>query len=394
MTTMHVRPAPVGGRILTPFFVFLCVIMAAASIVLIQRFVFGLGASTHLSDGYPWGIWISIDLIIGTAFGCGGLVVAWLAYIFNKGEYSPLMRAALMTSLFGYALGGAAVMIDLGRWWQGYNIMFPWLWNPRSVMLETALCIMVYIVVLLFEFSPSVFERFKMQETKRRMMKIMFIFTGLGCLLPMMHQSSMGTIVILLGYKLSPLWQSNLLTLYFLITAFTMGYAVVCFESIMAGVGLRRPIEMPLLSKIAGVMLWIMVIFVTLRFVDLTATEAWPLAFAGGVEAASFWIEMLTAVGAIALLAPVGNRSQVQPLFLASVLMLTNGFLYRLNCYLIGFNPGEHYSYFPSIGEVLVTLGIVAFHVAGYLVLVRLLPVLPAVGKAKPLPAAAVAASH
>jgi Ni/Fe-hydrogenase subunit HybB-like protein len=389
MSLSHARPAPVGGRILTPFFLLLCVVMAAAAIVLVQRFVFGLGHTTHLSDGYPWGIWIAVDLIIGTAFGCGGLVVAWLAYIFNKGEYTPLMRAALMTSLFGYALGGAAVMIDLCRWWQGYNIMLPWLWNPRSVMLETALCIMVYIIVLMFEFSPAVLERFRLREARRTMTKMMFIFTGLGCLLPMMHQSSMGTIVILLGYKLSPLWQSDLLTLYFLITAFTMGYAVVVFESITASVALKRPIEMPLLAKISGVMFWIFLIFMTLRFIDLTHIGAWPLAFEGGAKSTWFWIEVLSGVAAIALLAPVGNRSNPQTLFIAAVLMLAHGFLYRLNCYLIGYDPGAHYSYFPSMGEVLVTLGIVAFHVAAYLVLVRLLPVLPAVGKTKPLPVAA-----
>lgn len=389
MTHATARYAPLGGRILTPLFVVLCGIMAAAAVVLVQRFLFGLSAATHLNDGYPWGIWIAVDLIIGTAFGCGGLVVAWLAYIFNRGEYTPLMRAALMTSLFGYAMGGAAVMIDLGRWWLGYNIMLPWLWNPRSVMLETALCIMVYIIVLMFEFAPTVFERFKMRETKRRLLKVMFIFTGLGTLLPMMHQSSMGTIVILLGYKLSPLWQSDLLTLYFLITAFTMGYGIVAFESIMAAVGFKRPIEMPLLSKIATVMLWILVAFVALRFIDLTYLGAWPLAFAGDTHAVWFWIEMLCAIAAIALLLPVGNRSQPRALFLASVLMLANGFFYRLNCYLIGFEPGAHYSYFPSVGEIIVTFGIVAFHVAAYLVLVKQLPVLPVVGRTKPLPAAA-----
>jgi Ni/Fe-hydrogenase subunit HybB-like protein len=394
MASPHARPAPVGGRIVTPFFLLLCVIMAAAAAVLAQRFVFGLGSATHLGDGYPWGIWIAIDLIIGTAFGCGGLTIAWLVYIFNKGEYSPLMRAALMTSLFGYALGGAAVMIDLGRWWQGYNIMLPWLWNSRSVMLETALCIMVYIIVLMFEFAPALLERLKMRESKRALGKLMFLFTGLGALLPMMHQSSMGTIVILLGYKLSPLWQSDLLTIYFLITAFTMGYAVVCFESILGAVGLRRPIEMPVLSKISGIMLWIMLGFMTLRFVDLSYIGAWPLAFAGGIKATWFWIEMLCGAAVVALLIPEGNRSQPRALFLAASLMLTHGFLYRLNCYLIGYDPGAQYSYFPSIGEVLVTLGIVAFHLAAYLVIVRSLPVLPAVGKTKPLPAATVATNH
>lgn len=391
MTTAHPRPAPLGGSILSPWFIFLCVIMGAAGFVLLQRFLFGLGHVTNLSDGYPWGIWIAIDLIIGTAFGCGGLVIAWLAYIFNKGRYTPLMRAALITSLFGYALGGAAVMIDLGRWWQGYNIMFPWLWNARSVMLETALCIMVYIIVLMFEFAPAVLERFGLKQANKKLGKVLFLFTALGCLLPMMHQSSMGTIVILLGYKLSPLWQSDLLTLYFFITAFTMGYAVVVFESILSAVAFKRPMELPLIGRISGIMLWILIAFTTLRFVDLTYLNAWPLAFEGGQKAWSFWIEMLCTVTAIAVLLPRGNRFNPRYLLIGASAILAHGFLYRLNCYLVGYDPGGQWSYFPSFGEIIVTLGIVAFHIAAYLVLVRLLPVLPAVGQTRPVPTAAAA---
>ncbi len=217
--------APVGGRLVTGWFIFLLFVIFIAAVVLTQRFVFGLGAATNLSDGYPWGIWIAIDLIIGTALGCGGFVMAFLVYIINKGEYHPLARAGLMTSLFGYSLGGLAVMFDLGRYWQGYNIMLPWLVNTNSVLLETALCIFAYILVLLVEFAPSVLERFGMNDARRKLHKVLFVFTGLGVLLPMMHQSSMGTVVILLGYKLSPLWQSSLLTFFFLITAISMGFA-------------------------------------------------------------------------------------------------------------------------------------------------------------------------
>ncbi len=99
---------------------------------------------------------------------------------------------------------------------------------------------------------------------------MLFVFTALGCLLPMMHQSSMGTVVILLGYKLSPLWQSQLLTLYFLLTAFTMGYAVVVFESISCGGRFKRPMRVadhrPHLRHHG---LWMLAVFMALRFVDL-----------------------------------------------------------------------------------------------------------------------------
>ena len=124
--TTHAH-APLGGRLITGPFIFLLVIVFAAAMVLTQRFVFGLGAATNLNNGYPWGIWIAIDLIIGTALGCGGLVMALLINILNQGQYHPLMRVGLMTSLFGYTLGAVAVMIDLGRYWQGHNILLPWL---------------------------------------------------------------------------------------------------------------------------------------------------------------------------------------------------------------------------------------------------------------------------
>jgi Ni/Fe-hydrogenase subunit HybB-like protein len=378
MTDTH-EHAPLGGRLFTPTFIVLLGIIAVAAIVVLQRLIFGLGAVTHLSDGYPWGIWIAIDLIVGTALGCGGFVTAFLVYILNRGQYHPIVRAALMTSLFGYSLGGLAVMFDLGRWWQGYNIMLPWLFNTSSVLLETALCIFCYILVLLVEFAPAFLERFGLTESRRRLNRILFIFTGLGVLLPMMHQSSMGTVVVLLGYKLSPLWQSQLLTVMFLATAVTMGIGVVIFESVMSSVAFRRPFETSILRPLAGIAAATTLAFLLLRVFDLFRLAAWPLAFEGDVKALFFWIEMLFGVAAVALLMPQDGRGNPRNLFLGSTAVLLNGTIYRLNCYLVGYDPGFGWTYFPSVGEVVVTLGIFSMHVALYLIFVRHLPVLHAV---------------
>jgi len=380
--------APVGGKLLTIPVIILAMLLVPAAVVLLLRFVFGLGSVTNLSDGYPWGMWIAIDLIIGTALGCGGLVTALLVYIINKGEYHPIVRAALMTSLFGYVLGGAAVMIDLGRWWQGHNILLPWLWNPNSVLLETALCIFVYITVLLVEFSPTVFERFGMKESRKRLHRVLFFFTALGCLLPMMHQSSMGSVVILLGYKLSPLWQSHMLPVNFLLTAFTIGFAVVVCESVLSSAGLKRPFETRILRGLCGIMVWVQLAFMIVRYGDVIWRGAWPLAFAGNLQAWFFWMEFLAGAAAIIWLLPRSNRANPRTIFLAAAAMLLNGVLYRLNCYLIGYDPGNGWSYFPSMGEILVTVGIFAFQVLMYILLVKTLPVLHAV-KPAPVPAAA-----
>lgn len=370
--------ARVDSRIVTPFFIILLIIVFVAAIVLTQRFVFGLGAVTNLNDGFPWGIWIAIDLIVGTALGCGGFVMALLVYVLNRGEYHPMARAGLMTSLFGYSLGGFAVLIDLGRYWQGYNMMLPWLYNVHSVLLETALCIFAYTVVLLIEFAPTVFERFGMKEARRRLHRVLFLFTGIGVLLPMMHQSSMGTVVILLGYQLSPLWQSQLLTVNFLFTAFTMGFAVVVFESVIASAVFRRPFDIQILRGLCGIMVWVMIVFMIIRYGDVIRLGALPLAFEGGIKALSFWIEFFFGAAAVILFLPKANRANPRTIFLGASAMLLNGVLYRLNCYLIGYDPGNGWNYFPSMGEILVTMGIFALHLILYLIFVKQLPVLHA----------------
>jgi Ni/Fe-hydrogenase subunit HybB-like protein len=372
--------ARVGGRLVTAPFIILLIIVFVAAIVLTQRFAFGLGATTNLNNGYPWGIWIAIDLIIGTALGCGGFVMALLIYILNRGEYHPMARAGLLTSLFGYSLGGLAVLIDLGRYWQGYNIMLPWLINVNSVLLETALCIFAYIIVLAFEFAPALFERLGMKEARKKLHRVLFVFTGLGVLLPMMHQSSMGTVVVILGYQLSPLWQSQMLTVNFLLTALTMGFAVVAFESVIASVAFKRPFETRILGRLSGIMAWVMLGFMVVRYGDVVWRGALGHAFVGDIKALSFWAEFLFGVAAVVLLLPKAFRGSPRYVFLGSSAMLLNGVLYRLNCYLIGYQPvGSGWNYFPSMGEIIVTLGIFSLEIILYLVFVKQLPVLHAV---------------
>ena len=295
------------------------------------------------------GIWIAIDLIIGTALGCGGFVTAFLVYILNRGQYHPMVRAALMTSLFGYSLGGLAVMFDLGRWWQGYNIMLPWLFNTNSVLLETALCIFCYILVLLVEFAPAFLERFGLRESRRQLNRILFIFTGLGVLLPMMHQSSMGTVVVLLGYKLSPLWQSQLLTVTFLVTAVTMGIGIVMFESLLSSVAFRRPFETSILKGLAGIAASTALAFLLLRIFDVSRLAAWPAAFAGTSSRCPSGSRCRWASPPSRCL-PKGGRGSPRNLFLGSSAILLNGALYRLNCYLVGYDPGDGWSLLPIAG--------------------------------------------
>ena len=167
----------------------------------------GIGAVSAMNDGFPWGIWITYDVVVGTAFACGGYSMALLVYVFNNGEYHPLVRPALLASMFGYTLAGVSVFIDIGRYWQIYNVFLPWFTNFNSVLLEVALCIALYIGVLWVEFSPAFIEA--KTGTKSKVNKVLIFFIALGVLLPTMHQSSLGSLMILAGAKLSQLWWTS-----------------------------------------------------------------------------------------------------------------------------------------------------------------------------------------
>ncbi|MDP2134941.1 MAG: Ni/Fe-hydrogenase cytochrome b subunit [Sulfuritalea sp.] len=373
----HAAPTPVGGSLVNAVTLTCGVLIALMAAILMVRFLFGLGAVTALNDGYPWGIWIAVDVVIGSAFACGGFSVAMLVYIFNKGEYHPLVRPALLASLFGYTLAGAGVIFDLGRWWNVWNMYWPWSINPNSVMFEVAVCITLYIVVMWVEFSPVVFEKLGKNEARRRVGRAMFFVIALGTVLPMMHQSSLGTLLVVLGGQVHPLWQTPVLPLLYLLSAITMGYAVVLFESCVASSAYRRKIEMHMLTPMAKIMLGVLAVFIVVRIADVVVRGALPRAFEPSVQALMFWLEMACFIAPLILIGAESNRRNPARLFLAGVLLMLAGALMRLSGFLIGYDTGGDFNYFPTLAEVLVTAGMFAIEVLGYIIITRRFPVLP-----------------
>ena len=370
-------PAPVGGSLVNIVTLSCGVLIALMVAVLAVRFLFGLGAVTGLNDGYPWGIWVVVDVVIGSAFACGGFSVAMLVYIFNKGEYHPLVRPALLASLLGYTLAGAGVIFDLGRWWNVWNMFWPGSINPNSVMFEVAVCITLYIIVMWIEFSPTFLEQMGRVEARKKVGKAMFFLVALGTVLPMMHQSSLGTLLVVMGVQIHPLWQTPVLPLLYLLTAITMGYAVVLFESCLTSSAYRRRIEASMLTPLAKVMLGFLAVYVVVRVGDILVRGALPKAFVPSVEALMFWLEMACFVAPLILLGAETNRRNPARLFLAGILLMLGGALLRLNGFLIGYETGDGFTYFPTLAEILVTAGMFAIEVLGYIIITRRFPVLP-----------------
>lgn len=376
--------APVGGDVLTPGIRKLLWVVALGAVAAAWRFAFGLASVSNLSDGYPWGVWIALDVVTGTALGCGGYAVAILVYILNKGEYHPLVRPALLTSLLGYGLAVVAVTIDLGRFWDLWKVpVFVWRWT-HSPQLEVALCVATYVAVLFVELSPAAFERWRTDgsaglkrfaaSASRVVEKYLVWIIALGMLLPTMHQSSLGTMMILPATKLHPAWWTPWLPLMFLVNCVLMGYGAVVLESHLSARAFGREAETGMLSRLTKVALGVAIGWTAFRVLEVVVAGDLPSLV--GPMALPFLVEVGLNVAAIVVLASDEKRRRPAEQFRAACLLVLGGTVYRINVYLVAFNPGPNWSYFPAVPELLITLGIVALEVVLYVAAVKRFPIL------------------
>ncbi len=382
--------APLGGKLLTWPFMILGLLTALGMATFLYRFAVGLGPATALNDGYPKGLWLTFNVVVGTAMACGGYALAITVYLFNKGKYHPLVRSAMLVSALGYTLGGTTVLIDLGRTWHVWKLMvFPGLWNFNSVLLEVALCVILYTGVLWIEISPSIMERWEREGKDRlrriarfvspKLNRVMPYAIAVGLLLPTMHQSSLGSLMLLAGEKLHPLWQTPILPLLFLVSVIGMGFASTTLESLTSSWAFKRPRETPMLQSLARPAAGALLLYVVLRMIDVTARGHLGLVLAGDMYSTLFLIEMgLFVIPAVALLME-GPRASVTLLVTSGITIMVAGGLYRFSSFLIAFNPGPEWTYWPTAMEYMGSIGLVTLGIMGYVVIVKKLPILRSV---------------
>jgi Ni/Fe-hydrogenase subunit HybB-like protein len=355
----------------------------------VWRFLFGgIGSVSALNDGYAWGSWKLFNVIVLTALGSGGYALAVIVYALNRGHYHPLIRTAILTSVLGYTTGVVALGMDIGRPWNFWRVILVNEWNIHSPLLEIAICISAYLIFLWIEMAMPMFERWS-QEPDSRLRSVSIRATrivekyfpwimGMAIVLPTMHQSSLGSLFLVSGPRVHALWQTPLLPLLFLISAFMMGYAAVVLASMLSSLAWKRPLEFSMLKRLSGVIGWVLAMFLVVRIVDVVVRGQIGAAFAFDRYSMFFLLEIvLLAVPAYMLLA---RRASLRPasLFQMAALIALGGTAYRLGASLVGFMPGSQWSYFPSIAEMIITLGFMALAVMGYIVTVKRFPILTA----------------
>jgi c(7)-type cytochrome triheme protein len=364
----------------------LVALLAAGAYATVVRFTQGLGAATHLSDAFPWGIWIGFDVLVGVGLAAGGFVIAATVHVFRLEKYEPIARPTILTAFLGYSLVIVALMFDLGR---PYRIWHPLvMWNPHSVMFEVAWCVTLYTTVLFLEFSPLVLERFGWHRPLRILRRLYVPLVIVGVLLSTLHQSSLGTLYVIAPDKLYGLWYSPLLPIFFFLSAIAGGLAMTIFESFMSYRAFGRRLEAPLLQGLARAAVVVLMVYAVFKTEDLIARGNFGLIFQITPESVLFWGEMALGVllPMILFAVPRVRRSETG-MFFAATLTIMGFVINRLNVAVTGMAASSGVRYVPSWMELAVTASIVAVGFVLFGLAVKYLPVFPEEGKHEAAPA-------
>lgn len=342
---------------------------------LMFRFIRGLGASTALTDAFPWGLWVGFKLF-AVALAGGGFTLAAVVYIFNIARYRPILRPMVLTAFLGYSMFISSLIIDLGR---PYRVWHPVvMWNPHSVMFEIAWCVMLYTTVLFLEFVPAVFERLGWERPQRWLHAAMIPIVIAGVILSTLHQSSLGSLYLIVPEKLYPLWYSPLEPVFFFTSSLCAGLAMTIFESWHSSRSFGKQLDFPLLSGLGRVLAVVLSLYLTVRTLDLVHRGVLGLLRQPRTETYMFLLEgALLFVPMFLLFRPRVHNNPTW-LYFSSVLVLLGLVTNRMNVAITGMQASSGTYYFPKWSEFAITLSLVALAFSLFWLAAKYLPIFPA----------------
>jgi Ni/Fe-hydrogenase subunit HybB-like protein len=340
------------------------------------RIFYGLGGSTNLSDQFPWGLWIGFDILCGVGLAAGGFTLVAIVHIFAVERYKPVLRPAILTAFLGYLLVVVGLVFDLGRPDRLWHPLV--MWNPHSVMFEVAWCVTLYSTVLFLEFLPMVFEKFGWHRPTAWIHRISVPLMIVGVLLSTLHQSSLGTLYLIVPERLYALWYTPILPLLFYISAIGVGLAMTIFESWHSSRAFGRALELPLLASMARVLAVLMSVYLWIRVLDMLHRGVFGLLTLNRTETWLFGLEATLLVVPTVLLYQTRVRMNPGSLYLCSVMVVLGFVTNRLNVGITALEASSGTHYVPKWSEVAVTLSICAVGFAAFRIIGQYFPLFEA----------------
>lgn len=349
----------------------LWMITGVAASVGVVRFLFGLGAATNLSDATPWGLWIGFDVMSGVALAAGGFVMTATVYIFRLERFHSVVRPAVLTAFLGYIAVAVGLLFDLGLPWNIWHMVI--YWNPHSPLFEVGWCVMLYLTVLTLEFLPVPAEEFSRLARLRRFLikfRLPLVIAGIG--LSSLHQSSLGSLFLIMPEQLDPLWYSPILPVLFFVSAVGLGITMAIFESHSTAYIYHRKPEVGLMASLGGAARWLLLGYLVLRFADLGVRGQLHRVIEPGFRTVWFWMEIaIIGLIPIVLFSIPSVRGSRTGQWVAATIAVSGVVLNRVDVGGLMHQQRGDSLYIPAWTEIAISAGVVSLAVLVFLFFVE-----------------------
>lgn len=354
------------------------------------RLWFGLGATTNLSDAFPWGLWKILNMVGGVALSTSGFTVGLLVYVLGLERFRPFVKPAILIAFLGYGCSCLALMFDIGlphRFWHPIVM-----WNINSFLFEVFWCVLLYFTVTAIELAPVFLEKLRAEKAVATLHRVATGVVIVGISLSSLHHSSLGSLFLVTPQRLHALWYSPWLPLLFIVSAMGAGMMVVVLIKVLwsyrydpAAIlgpsttahaplikvvngsiegGYRqvpRGPEMPRITGLATIAACILGCFLILKALDFALHGGWHALALTSWETWLLAAEVvLLAVLPVALMIIPGTRRSPIGIGCAAASAALGLAMNRLNVGVFGYFADAGATYFPSLVEWAVCLGVIA----------------------------------
>jgi Ni/Fe-hydrogenase subunit HybB-like protein len=370
------------GKVLTPFNVITTFIIGVGLGIIAVRFAKGLGAVTNLSQAYPWGIWIGFDVVTGVAFAGGAYILTFAVHILKVKKYEPIVRATVLNGFLAYVFYSGALLLDLGRPWNVVNPIIGHGFGYGSVLFLVAWHFLLYTLCLFVETAPAVAEWLRWIKARRIIQKMTIATVILGVTLSTLHQAGLGALFLTAPAKIHPLWYSSNIPVLFFISSMFAGFSMIIIESRFTHKIFANRVDEAHHTSYDKIILGlgkgsasVMAAYLFLKIIDLTHGHHWGLLLTP--MGSWYLVEVVGFTLLPMVLYVVASRTQNVRLVQNTAFLTAIGvILNRLNISVIAFKWYEAVRYYPSIGEIWVTLAVISMELWVFRWVINRMPIL------------------
>jgi len=359
----------------------LAAIFAVGVPLIVYRFIFGLGAVTHSSYDYPWGLFLGFGLFCMVPLSASGFMLGTAVELFGRHDFAPIERLALLNGLMGYFFAVVYLLVDLGQPWR---LAYPMIYSfgPAAVLFLVGWHVATYLSVQIAEVSTAFFEWMHWPAAKAFIRKGAIGLTVSGIILSTLHQGALGALFTYAPGKVHPLWYSaSFQWIHFFVSSIPGGLCMVIAVSTVVKYSMswrcdnafRENLDRITIALAKGASMGL-ITYLVIKLLAIAHDNEWAyLATGWGLW---FLFEMIFGVIVPLVLFAYGVRHKLTGLIRVGAFITIFGIvLNRLNTALIAFN-WKLYPEIPHISEVIISITIFAIYIATYRFILNRLPIL------------------